>query len=205
MNINNQLAPATVYIALDIDDVLHSNYSESFSHWMPQIDSGIWTAKDFHDAVREAYVKHICDNLANEYDTLPGYLLSHMPLLEAIIIRHPGVRLVIASDWRKSFQNLDKLCSLFSPTVAERVVGKLSIDPGQDPMAADAPNRRGHLMIKWMSENVTTDASWLAVDDDRRHWGDHEEHLIRTKKFCGLSMETALELDRRISTIEHSI
>lgn len=205
MNTTNQLAAATVHIALDIDDVLHSTNSESFSHWKPLVDSGTWTAQDFHNAVREAYVQQISDNLANGDDSMPGYLLSHVPLLEAVLIRHPGVRLVIASDWRKSFQNLDKLCSLFSPTIAARVVGKLKVDPLPDPMAPDAPNRRGHLMVKWMTENVNADANWLAVDDDRRHWGDHEDHLIRTQKLCGLDMQTTLELDRRISTFEKMI
>lgn len=205
MNTNNQLEPATVHIALDIDDVLHSTYSESFSHWKPLLDSGTWTAQDFHEAVREAYVKQISDNLADECNVMPGYLLSHMPLLEAVLIRHPGARVVIASDWRKSFQNLDKLCSLFSPAVAARVVGKLSVDPGLDSMNSDAPNRRGYLMINWMAANVTADAPWLAVDDDQGHWGDHKEHLVRTQKLCGLNMQTALELDQRISTLENAL
>jgi hypothetical protein len=199
MNTDQKQVPATIHIALDIDDVLHSTDSISKHHWKSYVDNGTWSAQEFHEAVRESYVQDIRISLENEFDEQPGFLLSHMPFLEAVLLRHPGVRLVIASDWRKSFANLDKLCSLFSPVVAARVVGKLSVDPGPDPLAPDAPTRRGHLMVKWMTENVAPDTPWLAVDDDLSHWGDHKDHLIRTQKLCGLDMQTTLELDRRIT------
>ena len=200
---NTQNLPAdSVYIALDIDGVLHSLLTDYEPEWKENLRVGNWTAAMFHAAVFEKFLNMPAEELEVEIlgkAHMVGYMLSQVPLLEAVLRRHPAARIVIASDWRRTM-SLDLVCSLLPPDVAQRVVGATKVVPEQDEKGHTIPGIRGKLMREWMKENaLPDDTPWLAIDDGAILWRGEEERLIHTHRIKGLQHKDALELDRQLS------
>lgn len=200
---NTQNLPAdSVYIALDIDGVLHSLFTDNEPEWKENLRVGNWTAAMFHAAVFDKFLKTPGEEL--EFQNLDkvyrvSYMLSQVPLLEAVLRRHPAARIVIASDWRRTMP-LDLVCSLLPPDVAQRVVGATKVVPEKDEKGRAIPGIRSKLMLEWMKENaLPDDTPWLAIDDGAILWKGEDERLIHTHFTMGLQHKDALKLDRQLS------
>lgn len=187
-----------VYIALDIDGVLHSMFTDCQPAWKEHLRAGVWTPAMFHAAVREAFLEALQDELNSgspDDSFKDGYLFSQTPLLEAVLRRHTAARIVIASDWRLSLP-LPLLRSLLPPAVAQRVVGATASVREKDSAGHPVPGIRGKLMREWLRTNqLPNDTPWVAIDDCAVLWRGDESSLIHTFFAEGLQPADVRKLD----------
>jgi hypothetical protein len=85
---------------------------------------------------------------------------SYLPRIEAVLREFPGVKIVIASDWRKQ-HSLVELRRLFSEDLRFRIEGVIGIDDRDH-----ARGNRQRLVERYLAEHGKADCSWLAIDDD---------------------------------------
>ncbi|UUZ66600.1 hypothetical protein LP417_33030 (plasmid) [Polaromonas sp. P1-6] len=71
---------------------------------------------------------------------------------------------------------LDVLSGFLSPFAQQRVVGVLDWDDREH----ECDGVRGDLMQKWLEKCGLESASWLAIDDQGRHYVRHKDHLVET-------------------------
>lgn len=191
------------YVMLDIDGVLHSLYADYDPEWTARLRDGTWSATDFHAAAREAFLTTLQGGIENEWlkeAYQAGFMFSQVPLLEAVLLRHPDVRIVITSDRRRSLP-LDRLCSLLPPGIAQRVVGATDDVDEKDATGRPIPGIRGELARRWMRSHVGDDQPWLAIDDGAVLWQGDEDRLIHTRFSQGLQPDEALALDSMLSSL----
>jgi hypothetical protein len=113
-------------------------------------------------------------------------------LLEECVLRHPDVRVVIASTWRHAF-SLKQLKALFSPAFADRIAG---ITP--DLSTETDEHLRYAEIREYLSEAGVAGAAWVAVDDDPEQFRPGAP-LIVVDSSKGFDASAARELQKRIS------
>ncbi len=98
----------------------------------------------------------------------------------------PDAQIVITSSWREAF-SLSQMRQLFSPDIAERIVGVTPIEwSGED-------HYRYREVLSFLKRNGHADTAWIAVDDDPSHYPPLR-NLIVVDGECGFDSEAAARL-----------
>ncbi len=117
-----------------------------------------------------------------------------LPLFESVMRRHPAVRIVISSSWRRIY-GIDYLRSRFSRDIAERVVGTTQL------WVPDEPMNRHQEILAWIGKQRFNGMPWLALDDSAPEFPERCVNLLLCDSRHGLTDERAEALARRLSEI----
>jgi hypothetical protein len=134
------------------------------------------------------------DGVMHPVGTHPADRMSRRPRFEQWAARHPDIRFVIASSWRRLYP-LDVLKGFFSAEIGARVAG---VTPR---LYGDPANRRYHEISAWLEKNNSTGETWLALDDSPADFPDGCPQLVRCVPDRGFDDAVAEELDRRIASM----
>ena len=96
---------------------------------------------------------------------------------EAAVRTVPAVKIVITSAWRLE-KSLSELRQLFSPDMAERIVG---VTPESLALTAHARYKE---VYSYLQSAKFMDAPWLAIDDDPGHYPE-DAPLLLTDPYQG--------------------
>ncbi|MCX9158613.1 HAD domain-containing protein [Niveibacterium sp. 24ML] len=114
-------------------------------------------------------------------------------LLDAFLVEHPRIEVVLSTSWRQIFP-LPALLDMLPSTIAERVIGTTPIFPSA---AHEQPaGVREHECRTWLSRNGRGDAIWLALDDNPALFAT-PERVVLCDPLVGLTPETIDELRQR--------
>jgi hypothetical protein len=111
---------------------------------------------------------------------------------ESVVRPVAEVKIIIASAWRLEMP-LNELQQLFSPDVAERVVGATP-----EHLALTAHSRYNEVR-SYLKTAQAIQATWLAIDDDPAHYPDDAPLLI-TDPYQGFDQACA---DRLLEFFHH--
>lgn len=114
------------------------------------------------------------------------------PLFEDVMRRHPTVRIVISSSWRRIYA-IDYLRSRFSRDIAERIVGTTQL------WVPDEPMNRYQEILAWIGKQRFDDMPWLALDDSAFEFPHRCANLFLCDSRHGLTDERAESLAQRLS------
>lgn len=120
---------------------------------------------------------------------------SRRPLFESVMRRHPAVRIVISSSWRRIY-GIDFLRSRFSRDIAGRIVGTTQL------WVPDEPMNRYQEIIAWMEKQRLEGSPWLALDDSVLEFPERCANLLLCDSHHGLTAERAEALTRRLSQLD---
>lgn len=178
------------YVALDFDGVLHHHCAglKKSDQFNPI------TGVQFFKKMLEERFPRVSEDL--DYFQPEGHLFDRTHHLENLLQRLPMVRIVLATSWRQKV-SFDHLPKFLSDEVRERVVGTL--DLAEDENVTDGV--RGTLMSKWLQEKKESDALWIALDDQPRHYAFHSSHLIRTH-WRGMDESTVVTALKKIEEFD---
>lgn len=128
------------------------------------------------------------DGVLHKYGCKPSDLFARRPLLEAWLLQHPGVDVVVSSTWRLT-RSFDELRSLFSPALRPRIVG---VTP---KLAGDSPERfaREAEVAMWLRGSDEPWQEWCALDDQAWLFRPFNDRVVLCDPAVGL---TEAELDR---------
>jgi hypothetical protein len=118
-----------------------------------------------------------------------------LPLIEAVLRRHPGVMVVLSTTWRLNHE-IDELKERFSIDIEQRVIGVTPLLTEEDrawyPTPLSQLRRQGEIEA-WLHQHRTLSHPWIAIDD--RPWGFESEcqNLLVTNRIRGL---TEMDADR---------
>lgn len=128
-----------------------------------------------------------------QYETGPTpkeVCFCHLPRFEAVMRHCPKTRIVISSTWRLAF-GLPELRSVFSPDIAQRIVGVTPAYPAEfSPLVA----QREWEILQWLEVHQFTGSQWLALDDAFWEFQNHRSRVIRCRGWEGFSEIRAAEL-----------
>jgi len=173
-----------VYIALDIDGVLHPLESAPYAHIAKAYGEGKISAVSFLDA---------CNRLTSALGSPP--ILSNIHHLEEIIKSLDGrCRIVIASSWVR-YMSVEAVKALLPRSVSELVVGAIDFRLISD----DVWSSRSILMAHFLAKNADGDAVWIGIDDQLVNYWHHSNHLVQTDSRRGL---TDRDIPRVRSTVD---
>lgn len=126
-------------------------------------------------------------------------LFCRLPLIEAVLLRHPHVQVVISSSWRE-YDSLDELRTHFCQALRERVVGCTPL-ARQDPCEPAMRYVREIECSSWLQAHrpdVLADGSWLALDDVPWMFKPMSPHLLLTNHLTGFVEADAQRLEARL-------
>jgi hypothetical protein len=115
-------------------------------------------------------------------------------LFESVMRRHPAVRIVISSSWRRVY-GIDYLRSRFSRDIAERVVGTTQL------WVPDEPTNRHQEILAWLGKQRLEGSPWVALDDSAQEFPKRCVNLLLCDSRHGLTDERAEALARRLSEL----
>ncbi len=119
-----------------------------------------------------------------------------LQLFEDTMQRYPEVLVVISSSWREIF-TFDLVRSLFSPKIAERVVG---FTPFLDSkIIHQFQYLRYQEVLEFLRQNNALAGFWVAIDDIREHYPP-ESNVVVTDAYAGFDPAAALALELFLST-----
>ena len=158
------------YIALDFDGVLHHQFAG------PNKD-------DEYDPTigNEGYIKLLESRFPRntekiEYMEPDGQLFDRVHHLCELMKLLPDAKIVLATTWRNSIP-FRHLKTFLPQSIRERVVGKLEASN----LEGKRDGIRGDLMTEWLEDQGESDAVWIALDDQARHYLRHKSHLVETQ------------------------
>jgi hypothetical protein len=128
------------------------------------------------------------DGVLHRYGCKPADLFVHRPVLEAWLLQHPNVDVVVSSTWRLT-RSIDELRALFSPPFRPRIVG---MTPKLD---GDSPERftREAEVAMWLRASGQPWRPWAALDDQARLFKPFNDRVVLCDPAFGL---TDVELGR---------
>jgi hypothetical protein len=174
-----------LYIALDFDGVLHHHHAGLLRDDCFDQSSGV---QAFKNMLEKRFPRWTDER---DFWDADGRLFDREVHLADLLEKLPNARIVLATSWRNSIPPL-YLAEFLCGPVQSRVVGALA--PAM--LEGKEAGTRGQLMVQWLKEHNDGDASWLALDDQPRHYQMHAERLIQTH-WRGMDAQTvrsALEL-----------
>lgn len=186
----NTMTSESVFIALDFDGVLHhhcggTNKTDVFDpmngakHFVAQIQSRFPTVID------------------EPYFDADGHLFDREHVLIDLLQRLPQAKIVISTSWRNKIP-LPYLVEFLSLSVRERVVGVL------DSSEAECKDGiRGQLMVKWLARRKQSDAIWIALDDQPRHYSKNSDHVVATH-WRGMTGDTVDKAVQKVNLLRNS-
>lgn len=98
----------------------------------------------------------------------------------------PHAQIVITSSWREAF-SLSQMRSLFSPDIAQRIVGVTPIEWSRED------HYRYKEVLAFLKENGHGVSNWIAIDDDASHYPPFN-NLILVDGERGFDSEAAARL-----------
>jgi len=111
---------------------------------------------------------------------------------EAVLQRYPQVLVVISSSWKEVFP-FEVVHSLFSPSIAQRVVG---FTPFLDPkISYKLPYLRHQEVLEFLRLHNALDDPWVAIDDIKEHYPPNVPVIV-TNGSTGFDQSTALVLEK---------
>jgi hypothetical protein len=114
-----------------------------------------WLFLDFDGVTHPYFPRADLTDAQNQY-------FSALPIIEAVLRRHPEVGVVIASSWRH-VKPLPELIAVFSPDLHERIVG---ITPDVPPPSGHGEEGSRQKEVEaWLLANGQHGAPWVGVDD----------------------------------------
>ncbi len=122
-----------------------------------------------------------------------------LPLIEAVVRKHPKARIVISSDWRMLF-SLSKLVSRFSEDIRARIAGTT---PHMIPKTGnELHGLREREAMLWLAQHDPdpTTAAWCAIDDAPGNWLTRSR-LVLTDFKRGFADEDALRLNNLLDAL----
>jgi hypothetical protein len=118
-----------------------------------------------------------------------------LQLFEDVLLRYPEVLVVISSSWREVF-TFDLVRPLFSPKIAEQVVG---FTPFLDPsIIHQFQYLRYQEVLEFLRQNNALADFWVAIDDIREHYPP-DTNVVVTDAYTGFDPSAALALDLFLS------
>jgi hypothetical protein len=176
-----------------LHSVLDHPDEESFTD---NLADGTWNGLQYLEAVRADHVDRVIEwQDCLSPDRMPGHHMSCAPMLEAVLRRHPHVRLVFASDWRKR-PGLAATRSLLPPFLAARVVGETRHVKEVDANGRTIFGIRSKLARELLdASGLSLCTPWLAIDDVRELWDGDEARLVKPKSAYGLQPAEMFQLD----------
>ena len=93
-------------------------------------------------------------------------LFRHAPLFSAVLRDHPGIEVVISSDWRKDAGSVAELAAHFPEDVRHRFVGLTGIEAD-----VTEPRQRERECWQWLRAHGREHVRWIAVDDCPDNFG----------------------------------
>jgi len=118
-----------------------------------------------------------------------------LQVFEDVLERFPKFLVVISSSWREVF-SFELVRPLFSPKVAERVVG---FTPFLDPnITHQSQNRRHQEVLEFLRQNNAVDDFWVAIDDIPEHYSPNA-NIVVTDAYNGFDASAALTLELLLS------
>lgn len=122
------------------------------------------------------------DGVLHPHEHYRQAYFSCLPRLEGLLHAYPGVKIVVTSSWRESF-DLHELRRLFSAGIAPRVVGMTQcIDDSK-------PFRRYREIQQFLAQHALLHAPWLALDDMAFHYPQPCPQLILCNLRTGFGEE----------------
>ncbi|MBV8380178.1 MAG: hypothetical protein JO369_05375 [Paucibacter sp.] len=133
------------------------------------------------------------DGVTHAEGAIGERLFRRLPAIEAVLVNHPRVMVVISSTWRL-MHSLAALRARFSEAVAERVVGVTPhFDDGE-------PFQRERECVAWLRTYAKPWTPWVAIDDRVWLFRPFCAHLIAARwRGHGIEQAQLLELDARLS------
>lgn len=114
-------------------------------------------------------------------------VFCHLPLFESVMREFPLVQIVISSTWRYNF-SLEKLCTRFSPDIADRIIG-VTPELEWDTSKSDQRERE---ILAWLAENENSE--WVALDDAANQFQQHRDRLVDCIWYIGFDEKVATKL-----------
>ncbi|NES22805.1 MAG: hypothetical protein F6K41_28765 [Symploca sp. SIO3E6] len=115
-----------------------------------------------------------------------------LQMFEAVLQRYPQVLVVISSSWKEVFP-FEVVHALFSPSIAQRVVG---FTPFLNPkIIHKLPYLRHQEVLEFLRLNNASDEPWVAIDDIREHYPPHVPVIV-TDANTGFEQSAALALEK---------
>jgi hypothetical protein len=128
------------------------------------------------------------DGVLHRYGCKPADLFSQLPLLEAWLLQHERVEVVISSTWRLS-RTLEELQGFFSPAIQPRIVG---VTPRIDGSSPERFPREAEVNM-WLRDSDEPWQQWFALDDQPWLFRPFNSRQVLCDPNVGL---TAAELGR---------
>ncbi|OQW92669.1 MAG: hypothetical protein BWK79_14185 [Beggiatoa sp. IS2] len=114
---------------------------------------------------------------------------------EAVIRQSETCKIVISSSWREIF-SLKTIKNLFSPDVAEKVVG-------MTPMATrPVKYYRYYEITSYLESNKLSQEDWVAIDDIPEHF-PKDTPLVITNPYIGFDSKAAENLKNHLTPHHH--
>ncbi|MDD2882497.1 MAG: HAD domain-containing protein [Rhodoferax sp.] len=127
------------------------------------------------------------DGVMHPHPCFDANMFTQLPLIEEVLREFPSAEIVISSSWRldSSFQELKRL---LSTDIGQRVIGTTPFY--HDPKLDHLQNRptgyvRQWEIERWMSENSSIEAQWVAVDDYPEWFEPNCPNLLVTSAATG--------------------
>lgn len=131
-------------------------------------------------------------------------LFSQLPLIEAVLVDFPEVRVVVSSSWRETC-DLPMLREVFRPALQPQVVG---VTPRWDIYRDVYRDLHRHTTYsrqweceKWLAQNGSAGAPWLAIDDVREWFEPDCPHLLWTRYQTGFTENDGADLRARLTAL----
>lgn len=122
-------------------------------------------------------------------------VLSSLQTFEEVVRRSPAVEIVISSSWRTD-HTLAELQSLFSPDIADRIIG---VTPDRRTEFGVEPHQRQREIEDWMRNEGREYESWIAVDDADWMFEPGCRRLILVNPMLGFTQIEAALLAHRLT------
>ncbi len=110
---------------------------------------------------------------------------------ERVMRNYPGIDIVISSAWRET-HTLEALRQLFSPDIAQRIIGvtPVFLDP--------QPHVRESEIREWLRAAGRSDEAWIAIDDTDWFFSPGCANLILVDPGTGFNISAERELRYRL-------
>lgn len=123
---------------------------------------------------------------------------SHLPRFERLVREHPGLRIVISSNWQDAY-SIKTLRHVFSPDVAQRIIGGTrSAD-----LEGEAEDRHEQIQ-RYLHKAGVTHVRWLALDDAAHEFPDDCAQLVLCDSARAFDAETAARLSAMLASSAHA-
>jgi len=131
------------------------------------------------------------DGVLHPFDR-PDGVFTLLADFERVMRDYPGVDIVISSAWRET-HTVDELRQLFSPDIAQRIIGATPVffDP--------QPHVRESEILDWLHSAGRSGEAWIAIDDTDWFFSTECANLLLVDPNTGFNSSSEQELRRRLS------